>query len=336
VNDQEVTDTITVTITEQDIHKFKRLDKILGHKIPSISRTLIKKLFLNGAVDWSDEYDAKNLKLDLKKSPPINSKIDIQIPPPVDCDAKPENIPLEILFQDEHLVVVNKPAGMVTHPAPGNYSGTLVNAILHHCPDLKGIGDTRRPGIVHRLDKGTSGVMVVAKSGPCHEGLISLFSTHNIIRKYEALVMGRKMPDSGTITSTIGRHPSNRLKMAANVPRGKNAITHYRVLAHYDTFTHLELTLETGRTHQIRVHLSSILHHPIICDSLYGNPEEHLKRLGAIFLPILKEYTHPLLHASTLGFVHPITGEDMLFHVSPPDTFKMTLATAQKASLGIK
>ena len=171
-------DLISVTITAEDQESFKRLDQALNHKISSLSRTFLKKLFTNEQISLSAESPNQKIKLELKKLPPIGTIIEVNIPPPIDSKAKAENIPLEIIYEDEHLLFVNKPAGMVTHPAPGHWSGTLVNAVLHHCPDLSGIGNEKRPGIVHRLDMGTSGIMVVAKTQACHEGLVLLFSSH--------------------------------------------------------------------------------------------------------------------------------------------------------------
>lgn len=318
---EEATKVITLIIDDECKSQFKRLDQFLAKKLPDQSRSFIKDLFNKGEISAST-------KLELKKLPPVGTEITVKIPPPRPADAQPENIPLDIVFEDEHLVFVNKPAGMVVHPAPGNYTGTLVNAILHHCPDLKGVGDQKRPGIVHRLDKGTSGVMVVAKDQKTHEGLVKLFSTHDIERIYEALVMGGRIPTTGKLESTIGRHPQNRLKMAANVRNGKEALTHFSVIDYFDKFCHMQLKLETGRTHQIRVHLSQLLHRPILCDPLYGNPKEHLQRLGNDYKGIIKNYEFPFLHAKVLGFVHPITKEKLHFEVKPPQIFQDVLAMA--------
>jgi 23S rRNA pseudouridine1911/1915/1917 synthase len=243
----------------------------------------------------------------------------------VPTDLVPENIPLEILFEDDYLIIINKPAGLVVHPAPGHYTGTLVNAILYHCPDLRGIGAERRPGIVHRLDMGTSGVMVVAKDHKAHEGLVSLFSTHDIERKYEAIVGGKPATHSGTIKTTIGRHPTHRQKMAANVKNGKTAITHYKTLKQYDGHAHVELRLETGRTHQIRVHMSQVLHTPILCDPVYGGSDSHFKKVPESIKQKLIDYPYQLLHAKELGFIHPITKEKLHFISPPPEIFQMAL-----------
>lgn len=303
------------TIDSSDLEQFKRLDQFLTSKIIKSSRSFIKLLFEEGHITATVQ---RGKKIELKKMPATGTIIEVIIPAPRKTETKAENIPLEIIFEDEHLMFINKSAGIVTHPAPGNYEGTLVNAILYHCKDLKGIGNELRPGIVHRLDKGTSGVMVVAKSNECLEKLVNLFSTHNIERRYEALVLGDKFPSGGTLESTIGRHPKNRLKMTANLKNGKNAITHYKVLENFEKLSLFELKLETGRTHQIRVHINQLLHSSILCDPLYGNPKEHLQRIGPEFKKIIEGYPHPFLHAKILGLKHPISGEDLFFEVPPP------------------
>lgn len=308
-----------MVVSEEDSINYRRLDQYLSDKLESHSRSAIKELYKQGLVQSND------CKLELKKMVQAGTRIVLSIPEKAPCDAQAEDLPLDILFQDEHLVIVNKEAGMVTHPAPGNLTGTLVNAILYHCPDIEGIGDQVRPGIVHRLDKGTSGVMVIAKNQKAHQGLVELFSKHEIDRIYNALVLGTKIDKSGTITTMIGRHRTNRLKMSTKVSGGKEAITHYKVIGYYEGFSHLEIKLETGRTHQIRVHMSEILNRPIICDSLYGNPSNHIKHVKEEVRPLLKEYPHPLLHAKVLGFAHPITGEKLRFEVELPPIFKKVM-----------
>jgi 23S rRNA pseudouridine1911/1915/1917 synthase len=325
VSETETDDTqnFTVTITEEDRAEFKRLDVYLAQKLPQFSRSTIKRLF-------EDEDISSEIKLTLNKMPPAGTVIEVEVPPPVPSDLIAENIPLEILFEDKHLIIINKPAGLVVHPAPGHYTGTLVNAILFHCPDLKGIGAEKRPGIVHRLDMGTSGVMVVAKDQATHEGLVSLFSVHDIERKYEALVGGQPAVHSGTITSTIGRHPTNRHKMAANVKNGKKAVTHYKTIKQYNGAAHMELRLQTGRTHQIRVHMSQILHTPVLCDPVYGGSDSHLKRAPASVRQDLIDYPFQLLHAKELGFIHPITKEKLHFTAPPPEIFQKALEAYSK------
>ena len=312
-----------ITITLEDISEFKRLDAFLSAKIPDYSRSLIKKLFLDGAFS-SDQ------KLELKRMPAAGTLIHFEPGSPKEVPIEAENIPLEILFEDEFLIIINKPAGLVVHPAPGNYTGTLVNAILYHCPDLKGVGHEKRPGIVHRLDKGTSGVMVIAKEQKTHNGLVELFSSHTIKRQYEAICLGAKIPPAGTLDAPIGRSHHNRLKMAANVEPSKKAITNYKVLEYFEKFSHVELTLHTGRTHQIRVHLSELLNSPILCDQTYGRTKEEKEKLTSELRKILKTYEHPLLHAKTLGFIHPITKKELLFKSPPPEVFTQTLTELQK------
>ena len=279
----------------------------------------IKRLFEAGEI-----MAAPPLPLKLNRMPPESSKIFLNLPPPIPSDLVAEKIPLDILKEDQHLIFLNKPAGMVVHPAPGNRTGTLLNALLHHCPDLTGIGGVQRPGIVHRLDKGTSGVMVVAKTQTAHERLIELFASHHIERAYLAITQyGHPIPPAGTITTLIARHPKNRLKMSSQVSRGRQAITHYRVAKKYPDFQLLELTLKTGRTHQIRVHLSEQLRLPILCDPLYGNPKQQMQRLGhSTQTQQLHHYPYPLLHAHKLGLAHPITQKYLEFQVPPPAPFR--------------
>lgn len=317
----ESLEVVKFTITKEHLNTFKRLDAFLADQMGEFSRNLIKKFFLDGKITCTDP----SVKVELKKMPPEGSTILFEIPPPKAVDIEPQDIPLEILFEDEHLIIINKRAGLVVHPAPGNPDKTLVNAILFHCPDLKGIGNEKRPGIVHRLDKGTSGVMVVAKTQTCHEGLVNLFSTHDIERYYEAIVLGSKIQDNQTIQSTIGRSPHNRLKMAANVKNGKNAITHLKVLEYFDKFSHVQLKLETGRTHQIRVHLSQILNTPILNDPLYGRSKEETYFYNNKMKGILSNYEYPFLHAKILGFKHPITKKDLFFETNPPEIFQKVL-----------
>jgi len=312
------TEDLSVTVTSADREAFKRLDVFLAQKLPQFSRSTIKRLFED------EQISSEVVTLSLNKMPPAGSLIEIEVPPPVPTDLIAEDIELEVLFEDSHLIIVNKPAGLVVHPAPGHYTGTLVNAILFRCPDLKGIGSEKRPGIVHRLDMGTSGVMVVAKDQKTHEGLVTLFSTHDIHRRYEALVVGTPKNQNGLISTLIGRHPTNRLKMSTQVKHGKKAITHYKVLKNFEKVTHMELELETGRTHQIRVHLSQILQTPILCDPLYGS-----KIIPVTLKDLLEDYPHQLLHARELGFIHPITKEKLHFEAKAPNIFQETISRLQ-------
>ena len=312
-------ETHEVLIGEKDIEEFKRLDAFLASKFPQFSRSLIKKFFEQG------KFNSPDSKLDLKKMPKFGTKIIFNEPEPEPVDIIPQDIPLDILFEDEHLIVINKPAGLVVHPAAGNPDGTLVNALLFHIKDLKGIGNELRPGIVHRLDKGTSGIMVAAKSQAAHEGLVDLFSRHDIERKYQALALGARIPPEKTMESMIARSSHNRLKMTSKTNKGKEAITHMKVVEYFKFTSHVECTLETGRTHQIRVHLSEVLNSPIINDPLYGREGDAKRLLSNDMKSILKNYEHPLLHAKVLGFIHPITKEKLYFEQDPPEVFQNCL-----------
>jgi 23S rRNA pseudouridine1911/1915/1917 synthase len=306
-----------LVINEEDLNQYKRLDIYLKEKLKEYSRNFIKNIFEQGLIYCNDE----NIKLALKKMPKVDTEIIIEIPPPVDTKAKPQNIPLEILHEDEYLIIINKPAGLVVHPAPGHPDNTLVNAILYHCKDIKGVGNEKRPGIVHRLDMGTTGVMVVAKQHKCHELLVEMFSKHDILRKYEALTLKSPNLMQGSVDAPIGRSPYDRKKMRAKVRNSKRAVTKYKVLKKYGNFTHIELTLETGRTHQIRVHLEQILKTPIINDYLYSNPKQQHQILPSKAKDVILNYKYPLLHAKELGFIHPITKKDLHFISKPPKIF---------------
>ena len=225
-------------------------------------------------------------------------------------DILPENIPLDILYEDQDILVVNKPNGMVVHPAPGHYTGTLVNAIMYHCKDnLSGINGVMRPGIVHRIDMDTTGSLLICKNDRAHQALAKQLKEHSITRKYHAIVHGRLKEDEGTIDKPIGRHPIDRKKMSVHCTNGREAVTHYRVLKRFQQFTYIECQLETGRTHQIRVHMSSI-GHPILGDQVYGPAKCPYKLQGQT------------LHAKVLGITHPTTGEYMEFDAPLPDYFQ--------------
>ncbi len=288
-----------------------RLDKALA-AASGLSRERVKALIGEGKVS----LDGKPVRQASAKS--AGGAFAIEVPAPADAKAAPQDIALTVVYEDEHLLVVDKPAGMVVHPAAGNPDGTLVNALLHHCRGkLSGIGGVARPGIVHRIDKGTSGLLVVAKSDVAHEGLARQFADHSIERVYLAVCNGRPNPPSATIATRIGRSDANRKKMAVlpkDSSRGKHAITHYRTLRELEGCSLVECRLETGRTHQVRVHLSSI-GHALLGDSVYGRPNsrvrEVLQRLG---------FRRQALHAAVLGFVHPVTGDELRFEsVLPPD-----------------
>ena len=234
----------------------------------------------------------------------------------IESDIIPENIPLDIIYEDEYLMVVNKPSGMVTHPAPGNYHGTLVNAIMYHCKNLSSVNGDIRPGIVHRIDADTSGLLLIAKNDEVHNDLAKQISEKTVVRKYVCLVHGIINEDTATIDAPIGRDPKNRKKMAVTADNSKNAITHIKVLARYKDSTLIECRLETGRTHQIRVHMNYI-NHPVVNDPVYGHHKMDDESFGQ------------MLHAKEIGFIHPITKKFMDFTVEPPETFNKILKKYQ-------
>ncbi len=241
-----------------------------------------------------------------------NDAVTIHIPPPEECEALPEDIPLDIVYEDAHLLVVNKPKGMVVHPAAGHYSGTLVNALMHHCGDsLSGINGVLRPGIVHRIDMDTSGLLIVAKNDKAHQGLAEQIQVHSFERVYEAVIVGHLKQSSGTVDAPIGRHPTQRKKMAVSVTNSKHATTHYEVIREYKGYSHVRLRLETGRTHQIRVHMA-YLGHPVAGDAVYGSTNQPRECIGL---------NGQCLHARCIGFVHPITGESLYFNSDLPTYF---------------
>jgi 23S rRNA pseudouridine1911/1915/1917 synthase len=299
-----------------------RLDRFLANRLPELSRMRLKALIKQGHVQSMGATITN-------PSGRVKSKMEITVavPPPEDATPLPEKMDLEILFEDAHLIVINKPAGLVVHPAPGNYSGTLVNGLLAHCGDsLSGIGGVRRPGIVHRLDKDTSGVMVAAKSDRAHAGLSELFAKHDLERAYRALVWGLPSPTSGVVRGDIGRHPINRKKMAVVEKNGKAATTYFKLLQPFGTLvSEIECILETGRTHQIRVHMSHS-GHPVVGDPLYGRNKTNLPAdVPAELADALKAFSRQALHAAVLGFQHPVTGETLKFeHKAPYDMMNLT------------
>ena len=241
------------------------------------------------------------------------------LPEPEELNVEPENIPLDILYEDDDLLVVNKPKGMVVHPAAGHSSGTLVNAVLYHCRgNLSGINGVLRPGIVHRIDMDTTGALVICKSDFAHQSLAEQLSVHSITRKYRAIVHANLKEDEGTVRGAIGRHPTDRKKMAINERNGKPAVTHYRVLERFGNYTYIECQLETGRTHQIRVHMASI-GHPLLGDAVYGPKKCPVKNLQG-----------QTLHAMVLGFIHPRTGAYMEFEAPLPEYFSNLLLQFRK------
>ncbi|MDJ0643815.1 MAG: RluA family pseudouridine synthase [Erythrobacter sp.] len=289
-----------------------RLDKVLSEN-SDLSRARVQSLIADGKV-VVDGAPATSSSTKVA----AGMAFAITVPAAVEPQARPQDIPIEIAFEDEHLVVVDKPAGMVVHPAAGNPDGTLVNALLHHCDgSLSGIGGVARPGIVHRIDKDTSGLLVVAKTDAAHEGLAAQFAEHSVHRRYLAVCGGHPNPSEGTITGRIGRSEANRKKMAVlekNSSRGKHAVTHYKVIHRLESSAAIECRLETGRTHQVRVHCASI-GHALLGDPLYGSTPRPLKS-------VLKSlnFQRQALHAAELGFLHPLTRKTVKFEAPlPPD-----------------
>ncbi len=288
-----------------------RLD-VFTVKNSEISRSRAAALIESGNVLVNGKAASKNQKL---KS---GDMVQIEIPEVKDCEIEPEDIPLDIVYEDNDLLVVNKPKGMVVHPAAGNYSKTLVNAILFHCKgSLSGINGVLRPGIVHRIDKNTSGLLIVAKNDYAHNKLALQIKEHSFTREYEAVVYGNIKEDSLTVNAPIGRHPVKRKQMTVTLKNSKNAVTHCTVLERFKNFTHIRLKLETGRTHQIRVHMAYI-GHPVAGDDVYG-PKKVIKSLGG-----------QCLHAKKIGFIHPVTGEYLEFESELPDYFKNFLEECRK------
>lgn len=284
-----------------------RIDSWLSGKLEDYSRSYIQKLCLDGNILVNGKTVKSNFKLK------TNDRVSVQVPEAEVLDVAAEEIPLDIVYEDEHIIVINKPKGMVVHPAAGNYTGTLVNALMQHCGDsLSDINGVIRPGIVHRIDKDTSGLLVVAKSNQAHEFLSKKLKTHDIKREYIALVEGIIYENTGKIDAPIGRHPVERKKMSVNTKAGRHAVTHFKVLDRFPAATYLEVKLETGRTHQIRVHLSYI-NHPIIGDEVYGRKKQRFDTRGQV------------LHALRLQFEHPATGLLMQFETPVPEYFKKLL-----------
>ena len=285
-----------------------RLDKYLSDKLEDMTRSYLKKLISD---DKAVLVNGNPAKPNYKLKP--GDIIELAVPEPIELEIKAENISLDIVYEDNDMLVVNKPQGMVVHPAAGNYTGTLVNALLYHCGDsLSGINGEKRPGIVHRIDKDTSGLLLVAKNDNAHRKLSSQIKEHSLTRAYKALVHGNIKQDSGRIDAPIGRHPSDRKKMTITDKNSREAVTNFRVLERYGRYTFVECILETGRTHQIRVHMSKN-GHPIVGDKTYGVKKEEFNLTGQ------------LLHAYKVGFIHPVSGEYMEFVSELPDYYMNVL-----------
>ena len=296
-------------------HSGIRIDRFLSEQLPEHSRSYIQKLIKDGQVSIEGKAVKSNYKIT------GSEEIALLIPDQVIPDILPEDIPLDILYEDQDLIVINKPKGMVVHPAAGHYSGTLVNALMYHCKDdLSGINGVMRPGIVHRIDRNTTGSLLVCKNDFAHNAIAEQLKVHSITRRYRAIVHGNLKDDQGTVDAPIGRHPIDRKKMAIEPRNGRDAITHYRVLERFGNYTYIECQLETGRTHQIRVHMSSI-HHPIVGDDVYGPAKCPFSGLQG-----------QTLHAQVLGFIHPRTGEYMEFFAPLPEYFENLLTKLRSAS----
>lgn len=315
MNNKDMAVTQEFEVTQEEAGQ--RLDVLLTAKLAdmaeseeergTISRSYIQKLVKDERILVNDKPAKANLKLT------VGQTITAMIPPAIEPDIEPEDIPLDILYEDDYVLLVNKPKGMVVHPAAGHYSGTLVNALLYHCKDaLSGINGVMRPGIVHRIDMDTTGVLIVCKNDFAHQSLAQQLKDHSITRKYRAIVHGVIKEDTLTIEGAIGRHPQDRKKMAINVKNGKPAVTHVKVLERFQKYTYVECQLETGRTHQIRVHMAS-RQHPLLGDHVYGRDKEPFKLQGQT------------LHAYVFGFIHPKTKEYMEFEAPLPDYFQELL-----------
>lgn len=324
-----------LTLTLPDDSGSARLDKALAALTEehSISRSRLRALIEGGDVRLPDGTPLTNPSQKVRGG----ETVQIIVPPPLPATPEAEAIPLEVIFEDEHLIVINKPVGMVVHPAPGAWSGTLVNALLHHCADsLSGIGGEKRPGIVHRIDKDTSGLLVVAKSDQAHNGLAVQFAAHDLEREYKALAWGTPSsanarlaglpsvsfePGWVRIETTIGRSRSDRKKMAVNIKDGRRAVTRFTVEEQLGPLTQISCRLETGRTHQIRVHLAHV-GHPLVGDKTYGRSRVPPASLPDDVRNALADFPRQALHAATLGFVHPVTGEDVRFESAPPEDYQ--------------
>lgn len=296
-----------ISLQADETYMDERLDKFLSAMLPDQSRSYLQKIIKDGNVLVNGEPKKSSYRLEDR------DEVTADLPELKSPDIEPENIPLNILYEDDSILMVNKPKGMVVHPSAGHYTGTLVNAVLWHCQgQLSGINGVSRPGIVHRIDKDTTGVLVVCKNDAAHNAVAAQLKEHSITRKYRAIVHGVIKEDEGTVDAPIGRHPTERKKMASGVKNGKRAVTHYRVLERFQGYTYVECQLETGRTHQIRVHMASI-HHPLLGDTVYGPAKDSHHLEGQT------------LHAMVLGLIHPVTGEYLEVEAPLPEYFENLL-----------
>ena len=296
-----------ISLQADETYMDERLDKFLSAMLPDQSRSYLQKIIKDGNVLVYGEPKKSSYRLE------DGDEVTADLPELKSPDIEPENIPLDILYEDDSILMVNKPKGMVVHPSAGHYTGTLVNAVLWHCQgQLSGINGVSRPGIVHRIDKDTTGVLVVCKNDAAHNAVAAQLKEHSITRKYRAIVHGVIKEDEGTVDAPIGRHPTERKKMASGVKNGKRAVTHYRVLERFQGYTYVECQLETGRTHQIRVHMASI-HHPLLGDIVYGPAKDSHHLEGQT------------LHAMVLGLIHPVTGEYLEVEAPLPEYFENLL-----------
>ena len=304
-------ETTRLTVTTEEAGQ--RADSLLARRLEGLTRSAAARLLEEGRVTDRGRPVAKNLRVQ------PGQVLEVTLPEPEEPEARPQDIPLDVVYEDEDVIVVNKPTGMVVHPAPGHPDGTLVNALLYHCgQSLSGINGQLRPGIVHRIDRDTSGLIIAAKNDAAHLALAEQLQDHSLYREYEAVVVGNLREDSGTVDLPIARHPTDRKKMAVNHLNGRRAVTHWTVLARYPGYTHIQCRLETGRTHQIRVHMAA-LGHPVLGDPVYGGQRKGFPGLAG-----------QCLHARRLTFRHPRTGEQVTVSCPLPDYFQAVLTRCSR------